>query len=331
MFGLCSSFAWGQSSYTEYLKNKLKNDSSGQTGEARSQAEGYSEYQKSKLGKKPTQGYSDYLKQKAQNANETQPQESSEGYTQKLKNELTSDDAGARANESTGGAIQALKEGRSELKLERPGKIKANFSFKLGAKLSRDLQNRGGSSANFQNIYGNGWFPDLAFTYEVFPFYDEIFGNLAVWGGLGAQFERGKGQFVTALSVEGKTNGKSFGTTSATEFRFYGIPVLLGLKYRMNLLKYLRPFAAGGPAAIGMLEYRNDEKPSHRAVAFGYHASVGVSLLMDWIGRSQSWELYDNYGAKHYYFTFEYQRVSSTTGTLKYLVDGLYGGFSMDL
>src|SRR3712207_8577409 len=47
-------------------------------------------------------------------------------------------------------------------------------------------------------------------------------------------------------------------------FLFIAVPVMVGLDYRFNLLKYVRPFVMAGPTAIAYFETRDDDREGDR-------------------------------------------------------------------
>ncbi len=269
-------------SYTEEENKKLK---------AAENAEGYSEQIRKQLPPKDT---------------------SSQGYTDSQKRAIP--------QKPEGGAIQAVNEGRSELKMKRTGEIKNAFGFRVGAGLDFDITaDPGYQGRTFDDVYGAKYAPDFAFTYEFQPFRSEILGNIGIVTNVGLGFHRGKGTFETTLT--------GFGNESRTNFFFWTIPVTIGANYRFNLFRILRPYVFVGPSLIGFVESRDDDRPSKTGYSTALNTSFGVALLLDWISQDSAWNYYQDFGVKHYYLTVEYQKLTPITGIVNVASSGIYAGF----
>jgi hypothetical protein len=148
-------------------------------------------------------------------------------------------------------------------------------------------------------------------------------------GSVGLGYYHGNGNFAVDLAKP-DGSGEFFGTASRTKFQFFTLPVMAGLSYRFNLLRILRPYVMAGPTLIGYVEMRNDSKEGNRGYSTGVYFSGGVSILLDWISKTSSWELYSNEGVKHYYLTIDYSRLSTLSGDVSVAVSGVYAGLTFE-
>lgn len=229
----------------------------------------------------------------------------------------------------SGGAIQAVKDGTSELKARRDGNIHHAFGLKYGASLTRNITAPAGTAANnFNDIYGANYAPDLSFFYEYQPFHSEWLGNIGIIGMAGVGYFSGNGRYPFALN---KPGGGQFGLTAASSrVQFFSLPVTVGVDYRFNLFRILRPYVMVGPTAIGYLEIRLDGGSSFRGVSSGFLAQAGVSLLLDWLSRGASWDAYAEHGIKHSYLTLDYTRLTTFSGDVNFAVDGIVAGLAFE-
>lgn len=288
----------------------------------------------------PTESYTESLKRKME-SERGQP-ESSRGYSEYLKNtdplKKTTDtpvpsysetEKGKLAPEERGSAIQAVYDGRSDLsaKIDRTG-IHRAFGFRYGASLSRDFTaNSDYLARNFNDTYGRTYAPDLSFFYEFQPFHSEWFGNFGIVGMWGFSFFQGKGQFAYAVP---NPSGGTFSSESNTKFKFIIMPFTVGLNYRFNLLRYVRPYIFVGPSSIVYVETRDDVKRGNRGHSEALLVSVGASFLLDWINSSSSTDLYTTHGIKHYYINLEYIRVIPVVGEVSLGMSGLVAGLTFE-
>jgi len=228
-----------------------------------------------------------------------------------------------------GGAIQAVSEGRSELHARQKGEIHRAFGFRYGAALTRNISAIPSLQLRaFNDIYGNSYAPDLSLFYEWQPIHSETYGNIGLMGSFGVGYFHGYGNFKVQL-VNGAT-GAPFPTTSQTKFQFFTAPAILALDYRFNLFHYFRPFVVVGPALIGYYEARNDDQAGSTGKSIGLYDSLGVSVLLDWLSPSNSWDLYTQMGVNHYYLTFEYSDLNTLSGDVSVQSSGLNVGLTYE-
>ncbi len=230
-------------------------------------------------------------------------------------------------------AIQAVHEGKSELQLKRPGDIKSAIGFRLGTFFSNSTTARAEYATNrsFEDVYGTGFHTDFSLFYERQLFHSEVGGSLGLMGGLGVSIHNGRGQFAVNLAIPGTGGTEFFGTESRTKLTFITIPTLLGVNYRLNLLRLIRPYVAGGGSFIGFIEDRTDSQPTVSGFSYGYFVTGGVAILLDWLSKSSAWSLYQQNGVKHYYLTVEYTRINSIGGAVNFGISGIYSGITFEI
>lgn len=314
-FLFLSFSAWAETStqpYIDKLKQSLPEEKS-----SGSSSQPFIDSQKSKLESAPSpQGYSEKIRQ----TDPEKTQESSSGFTEKERIKLEP--------ETQGSAIDAVHQGKSELKLKRAGSITKAAGVRVGVFNERAIKVMSGTQ-DFYNVYPKKWVPDVSLFFEVQPFHSEWFGNFGFWGSAGYMQFKGQGQF--AQTLYNPVTNQSFGSGSRTEFRFNVLPLAAGINYRFNLLRYVRPFVMAGGLVVPYWENRSDDKSGHRGRSQGYYATAGVAILLDWLSRGSAWDLYDEAGVKHYYLTIEYSRME-TLGKrdVQFKTSGLYSGFSFE-
>lgn len=266
----------------------------------------------------------------------------SEGYTEAAKRKILEEDADRKRlgnadgyseiirselpTGQVGGAIDALHEGRSELKAFRGGKVRNAFGINIGAMTRKNWSLAG---RNFSSMYPTvRTAPDPHFFYEYQLFHSVWFGSLGIRGDVGLVFDQAKGYFVHELF--NPVTSESFGTESPVWFTFVTVPVSTGLIYRFNLLRLLRPYASVSPAFIGYSEFRSDGVRDRRGYSTALKTSVGVAILLDWIWGSAAWDLYEVHGVKHYYLTAEWVQWIPLTGPMRFTHSGLYAGATFE-
>ncbi len=230
--------------------------------------------------------------------------------------------------EVKGGAIQEVLEGHSELHAKIEGSIHHAFGLKYGVSLSRNIS----SSAQllkFNDIYGENYAPDLSLFYEFQPFHSEWFGNVGLMGMVGASYFHGQGIFAKTLEIPG-SGGQDFPSNSNTKFKFISVPVILGLDYRFNLLRILRPYVMAGVTSVGYIESRDDDIAGSRGHTEGFLVALGVAVLLDGLSSKSSWQFYSSFGIQHAYLTVDYTRLSTYTGSINYRVSGIMAGLMFE-
>lgn len=243
------------------------------------------------------------------------------GYAEEQKAKLPAEERGS--------AIEAYQQGKSDLKLKRPGHINAGVGIKVGGNISHNFS---GSSNyvtnNFQTIYGSGWVPDLTLIAEYKPFYSETYGSLGFIASGGVSIFKGNGRFAQTILMPNQTS--SFPMNSRTKLTFLSVPATIGAKYQFNLSHIIRPYALAGPTLIGISEARNDGIGAKYALSKGITTSVGAAFLLDWISGNNTWNLYQDFGVKHFYLTVEYTKLTTISSPVDVSYSGLNAGFTYD-
>lgn len=285
--------------------------------------------------------YIDSQKQKLLQNDDPLLQESSEGYSERLRQGLPPvEPAGesysdverrkleppaegtAAARPST---IAAVLKNEADLNPRYEGDIHFAAGLRYGALLTRAVS---GGNGNFNTIYGSSYAPDLQFFGEWQPFHSEWFGSFGVIGGFGLSLFRGYGTY--AINLTNPLSGGQFGTTSHTQFFFHALPTTLGISYRFNLLRIVRPFVAASGAFIGYVESRNDGKNAKFDFCLGAHLTGGVAILLDWLEESAMWKAYQASGIRHTYLTAEFGLLLPLMGAVTYQSTGLQAGLAFE-
>lgn len=273
--------------------------------------------------------------------------ETGESYTEKLRREdptlrgepkgektfleLEKEKLGTPKDES---AIAAFKEGRSELSPKYEGEIHSAFGFRYAVSMSRNFTGDPDIVLrSFNDVYGGTYAPDFALFYEYQPWHSEWFGNIGLVGSVGLALFKGSGNFKFPLSKVNQNGptGIQYATESRTKFYFFEIPIMVGVDYRFNLFRILRPFVMAGPTLVIYHESRDDDLDGGTGNSRGLFASGGVSLLMNWINPSWSWDQYAQNRVRHTYLTLEYSKLTTFSGAVDFSASGLSLGFTFEL
>ncbi|MEO5969207.1 MAG: hypothetical protein ABIQ95_04705, partial [Bdellovibrionia bacterium] len=211
---------------------------------------------------------------------------------------------------------------------KRPGNIHNAMGLRYSLSVSRTIEGAAGSqAANFKSVYGGIYDPEFALFYEYQPFHSEWLGNIGIVTNVGIDYFYGVARFARELP---KPGGGVFPINSLTKLQFFSVPVTIALNYRFNLLRILRPYAMIGPTLIGYLESRNDGGPVLKGYSQGFTTSIGVSVLMDWINKNSSWDLYSSFAVKHYYLTLDYTRLVPLSGDVRFSFEGISAGLTFE-
>lgn len=295
-------------------------------------APGYSERLKEKLkaedreaGKSEPGSYIDELREK--NPSLVPDREAKEDYSQSEKGKLEP--------KEQGGAIQAVNDGRSELELKRPGKIRGALGLQFGAAtLSKTFSSRGAvAGRNYTDTYSSLYDPNFTLHYEFQPFHSEIFGNFGLFVEFGVFMNSGYGRFdgYPSTPIPHPSGTGSYAELSQTYFKFFAFPLVGGVNYRFNLTYILRPYAGAGIGFVPMLETRTDQAAPNRAWTTLLQASGGVSLLLDFLSKQSAWNMYSDYGVKHSYLFGEVRAWLPFAGDVSFSMTGIYAGFLAEI
>ncbi len=297
--------------YIEQLKKKIAAEDAKNGTSTPQSATSYIEEQKKLLPPEkngPTESYSESLKKKLKT------EEDSKDYSEKEKAKIPAEDSES--------VITKVKEGRDAIAFKKKGEPQYAASFKLG--LSPGMQvfvNNGTPSNTFSAIYGSNWNPDVWLHFEHLLTNSYWLGSLAGTVDFGVNYASGYG--VLAFPFDGSTQ-------SQTRFSFVQVPFLLGIDYRLNLMKYVRPYVGASVGTMTYAEIRNDGQKNKGGISGIYSVSAGASLLLDFMDKNTSRESYLSSGLQHVYLFAEYTYLNTFTGNVTFRRGGLYAGFMFE-
>ncbi len=290
-----------EGSYTEELRKRLGRD----------------------VGKtSPQESYIEQLRHEDSSLKPDWQRQPGDSFIEKEKTHLGS--------KETEGAIEALKQGRSELSLKKPGSISHLFGFRYILSPIRQSYTLPAASTavSFNTLYGKAYAPQISFLYEMQFFHSELGGSLGLATLFGIHYYSGSGQ-LSAVILDPRT-GTPFTSGSQTSFQLFNFPVAAALSYRFNLFQVLRPYIMVGPGVVGSWEIRSDPSPNHLALSSILYGSVGVSLLLDWMSQTTNWNYFAEHGIHHSYFTVDYIQMMPLGGRLRIQSGGVFVGFSFE-
>jgi hypothetical protein len=271
------------------------------------------------------------------------PPVSSESYIEKLKKE-DSERFGAKPDskswiderkrllpeKETGGAISAFREGRSELKPRFVGDIHHAFGVRYGVSMTREISGTPDMVLRpFTDIFGGNYVPDLGFFYEYQLGHHEQFGSVGIVATATVSYFYGSGKYKFNLQKPWDP-ASSFGLSAPTQFQFFSIPVSLGANYRLNILHFLRPFVMAAPGGVIYIESRSDKQSGHRGFSRTLYVVGGVSVLLDWLSRSDAWDSYQSFGFRHSYLTVQYERLTPLGSSVDFAFSGITAGLTFE-
>ncbi|NDD91350.1 hypothetical protein EBZ37_04625, partial [bacterium] len=147
---------------------------------------------------------------------------------------------------------------------------------------------------------------------------------------LGFSWKRASGNYEFSLVRPGSGTG-SFPSTAGTEFTFVTLPLTAGAIYRMNLLRFARPYVKAGATLIGYVEDRSDNRGTYWGESQGVLTGAGVAIPLDFLDSVGSWSMYEAYGVYRHAITIDYQRIDTLSGALSFAVSGLSLGLTFEL
>lgn len=228
-----------------------------------------------------------------------------------------------------GGAIQAVREGRSGLEARKTGESRHALGVGIGLSQTRNIEAVAGAGGqSFDAVYGKSWAPDFRFSSEYQLFRGENIGSLGLVGGIGFSTFKGKG--IYEFRLRNGLTGEEYTTSNDTIYRFNLIPFSLGLNYRFNLFRILRPYALLAPTGAIYWESQQDKGKPNKGFSTGVTYAAGVSLLLNFLSSSNSWDLYSTYGIHRYYATVEYNRMQTFSGDVRFDVYGVMAGLTFE-
>jgi len=299
---------FGNESYTEALKKKLDLD------------QNYEPVEPSNMKR---QTYIDVLREGDPNKDKTPAD-----YTEKLKEDIRNRDT---ERPPRLGAIEAVTQGKSELKWEKPSGVDYAMGFKIGTVLIPNIVST--TQANsFADIYGTGWSPDITLFYErQFIQHDHILA-LGLQFQVGLTSRRGTGKFLGGVAPSCPATGGTpatnctFSTNSAVTTNFLTVPISIGPIFRLNVLRFIRPYVMAAGMFIPFMESRNDAVAGFRGYSFAANLEGGIAIQLDALDKQNSFEMYDSYNVKHFYLTANGQMLITFASNVSFNNLGIYTG-----
>jgi hypothetical protein len=206
------------------------------------------------------------------------------------------------AEDDTRSAIRETLTGSSRKSYRKIGPVKNAFVFRLNAYSTRTMSVTNGARS-FGTVYSSPWYPEITVQYERQLYHHEVAGSVGISFTTGFGYYLGKG--VMAVNLTNPVTGVAFGTESRTNVNGFVFPFYVGANYRLNLMKYVRPFAQAGVGTTGMLEVRSDSAKNRYAFGLGAQFSGGINIWMNSIDKRGADEMRDYEGVQNYYFTID--------------------------
>ncbi len=174
------------------------------------------------------------------------------------------------------------------------------------------------AGVTYESMYGDSFPVQVNFDYEWYPF--RRFGRLGIQLGAGLFTSTGKGHFV------------SDGSEADETYTFYGVPLSLGLIYRLQIgsRPWIAPYIAGGGSYYGLLEMRDDdEQPKLIGTPAAYGAG-GLLISLAAFDREISFTLANEYGVQNIWLSIEARQVQALNENLDVTATVFSGGVVMD-
>lgn len=217
------------------------------------------------------------------------------------------------------GHIESIKKGL-ELKAKFKGPVRnaAGISVATGGDL--ELSSTSAQANSFSSIYRpeKKYNPTVDVHYEHHFLRDHLWGAFGPIGRVGVVTARGTGRFS-------RRNEET-----DVKFSFLAIPVSGGIVYRAIQPRFFVPFGQLAVVGIPFTESRGDSKASRRGLAFSWSYTLGASVSMDWISRSNAWSRYDEYGILHTYLVFQMQNLRPLAGRVDFRSNTLMAGLNFE-
>ncbi len=183
---------------------------------------------------------------------------------------------------------------------------------------------------NYDAMYG-GQPLQVNVDYEWYPFVN--WGKLGLQGGAGFFTSTGNGRFTYASSNTGALCNDSVEDCTAREkYTFYGVPVSLGLIYRLQLTDrpYFAPYIVGGGSYYLLAEKRDDDKPFKAVGSGAGYGGGGIMFNISAFDRSTAFTLESEYGLHNVWVNADYRYVASLSKVLDVSASLISIGLVMD-
>ena len=192
--------------------------------------------------------------------------------------------------------IEALKSGK-ELEPKKIGTVHKAMGIVASTGGNLDVQAGSAQANSFDSVYR----PTKKYNPTVDVYYEHHLIRDRIWGAFGPIARLG----IVHARGTGRVNRS--GAETDVKFQLLALPLSAGVSYRAIQPRFVVPFVQGAVVTIPFWETRDDDKPTRKGLAYSYSATVGVALSLDWLGRQNAWERYDDYGILHTYIVVQHQ------------------------
>ncbi len=185
-------------------------------------------------------------------------------------------------------------------------------------------------STNYKAMYGGNPI-QINVDYEWYPFVH--WGKLGLQGGAGFFTSTGNGRFTYASSNTGALcDNTAEDCTAREKYTFYGLPVSLGLIYRLQVTDrpYFAPYIVGGGSYYLLAEKRDDGKPFKAVGSGAGYGGGGIMFNISAFDRTTAFTLESEYGLHNVWVNFDYRYVASLSKVLDVSASLIAVGLVMD-
>ncbi|HRK01704.1 MAG TPA: hypothetical protein PLH57_03505 [Oligoflexia bacterium] len=238
----------------------------------------------------------------------------------KARAEESSKSASTPSSQGVQPYIESVKKGK-ELEPKYRGSVNRAAGLSILTSSDFDVDSNSIQANQFNSVYEtkSKYVPGVDLYYEHQLLRDRTFGALGLVSHLKVFVARGRGIF-TRRQVR----------SDDTKFRFTAFPVSLGVGYRFLLARFIVPYVHVSGVMTPMIESRDDQKPTRKALSRGTSVIVGGSLNLDWITRKDAWSRYDAYDVLHTYLTLQWEKARSFSGAVDFNYDAVYAGLGFE-
>ena len=169
---------------------------------------------------------------------------------------------------------------------------------------------------NYDAIYGSSP-AEISVDYEWYPFVK--WGKLGLQGGVGFFTSTGNGRFAySATNSANNCNSSVEDCTAREKYTFYGIPVSLGIIYRLQVADrpYFAPYVVGGGSYYLLAEKRDDGKPFKGVGTAAGYGGGGVMFNISAFDRTTAFTLESEYGLHNVWISADYRYIASLSKVL---------------